>query len=109
MIRLAKFVQLHKDVPCGRFVVQRESMGFILLILLQVNQLLSVDNDGKSYPENNSLNVPDSFASKAVNFLGKRDAQPGGTIISHFDLETQIHWRPSSVAELLVPFSSLQS
>lgn len=74
MIRLVKFVQLHKDVPCGRVVVQRESMIFILLIVVQVNQLLLVDNDGRSYPENNSLNVPESFASKTVNFFKKCDA-----------------------------------
>lgn len=74
MIRLVEFVQLHKDVPSGRFVVQRESMIFILLILLQVNQLLLIDSDGKSYPDKNSLNVPESFASQPLNFFKKCDA-----------------------------------
>lgn len=61
-------------MPSGRFVVQRESMVFILLILLQVKQLLLVDSDGESYPENNSLNIPESFPSKPLSFFKKCDA-----------------------------------
>lgn len=81
-------------------------MIFILLILLQVNQLLLVDSDGENYPEN-SLSIPENFASKPLNFFKKCDARR--PIISPFDLGTQMHWRSSSVAELLVPFSTLQS
>lgn len=46
-------------------------MIIILLILLQVNQLLLVDSDGKSHPERNPLNIPESFASKSLNFFKK--------------------------------------
>lgn len=49
-------------------------MIFILLILLQVIKLLLVDSDGGSYPENNSLNIPESFASTPLNFFKKCDA-----------------------------------
>lgn len=84
-------------------------MIFILLTLLPVNQLFFVDSGGESHLENNSLNIPESFASKSLNFFKKCDTQPGGTIISQFDLGTQMHWRLSLTAELLVPFSTLQS
>lgn len=82
---------------------------FILLILLQVNQLLLVDSDGESYPENN-LNIPENFASKLLNFFKKCDA--GGPIISQFDLGTKRHWRSSwpwtwqSCLSLLVPYKA---